>query len=171
MDCSNWIKLKRLNNYDCYLACATRSEEQIGDKLKTLFSVDDHPDRPAENGPPSPAGSSGSQNRPLLGVRGRRASAAGGNFCADCPLVSMHLVRNSERGTVHAGAQDRMAGRAGQHDPPVLQQHAGGTEHQVQVRHGPLFHLLEPHQRWIWERVAQHEHGEDICHHCHAGWL
>lgn len=78
-----------------------------------LFVVDDHPDRAAENGPAPASGARRPQNRPLLGVRCGGASAAGGNFCADCPLARMHLVRDRERRALHAGTQDRVAGCSG----------------------------------------------------------
>lgn len=74
---------------------------------------DDDADRPSENGPPPPVGPRGPKNRPLLGVRGRSASATGGNFRADRALARVHLVRYSERRARPPGAQDRLAGRPG----------------------------------------------------------
>jgi len=104
---------------------------------------DDDADWSSENSPPAAARPGGSQAGPLLGVRSSGPSSSNGDVCPHRSLAGLHLVRDWQRRTTDArGAEDRLAGRAGEADQSAVHQRDGRRpDHQVQVHHSPLLHL------------------------------
>lgn len=137
--------------------------------LYKLLVTDDNPDRPSQNRSPLATGTSRSQARPLLGVRSSRSSVAHGNVCAHCSLARLHLVCDRKcRASSPEGPEDRMARWPRWADEAALRERHWRTNDQVEVHYSALLYSEQSDERWVWQRIAQHEYGESVLHLRHA---
>jgi len=136
--------------------------------------TDDDADWSAKDGSVAAFGASRSQAWPLLGVRCRRAAAADGYLHPYRALARLYLVRHRQLWATQPASTDRLARRAGRTDQAAIsvsRQQLGRSADPLQVHHGPVLHVQQPHIGRLRQRGAQHQLGEDLFCLRHAYWM